>query len=118
MRRQRREDGGKQAKTLRETQGLGCGVEGTSRLRQIDGARGEVFDEIAGERFGRSDQPQHDKADRAGSAGRPLRQTGERAKQRREAVQPLSSFRDGGVVAHAGFRWSSTQCAGWRRGVD
>ena len=112
MFRQGDEDGGKQAKAVREAQGLGCGVAGTNRLRPVDGARVEVCDEIAGNGFGRSDQPQHEQADGAGTAGCPLRQTGERQKQRREAVQPLAVRRDGGVGLHAGLRWSSTQCAG------
>ena len=110
------ESRGKQPKILRETQGLGFAVAGPDRLRQPGGARREVLDKIAGDRLARADQPDHEQADGTGAAGRPLRQTGERKKQRREAFQPLSVFRDGLMETHAGLRWSSAQCAGWRRG--
>ncbi|MGY6708502.1 MAG: hypothetical protein ACXIVF_09250 [Rhizobiaceae bacterium] len=102
MLRQRGQDGGKQPKILRETQGLGFAVAGPNRLGQTGGARREVFDKIAGDRLARADQPDHEQADGTGAAGRPLRQTGERKKQRREAAQLLSALCDGLVEAHAG----------------
>jgi hypothetical protein len=101
---------------VREAKGLGGGIVVPGRLGQIDGARREVLDQIAGDRLGRADQPQHEKAHGAGAAGRPLRQVGQRQEQRREAVQLPAVFRDGGVVAHAGLRWSSRQCAAAPRG--
>jgi hypothetical protein len=116
MLRQRGEDGGKQPKILRETQGLGFAVARPNRFRQTGGARRKAFDKIAGNRLARADQPDHEQADGTGAAGRPLRQTGKRKKQRHEAVQPLSVFRDGLVETHAGLRWSSAQCAAAAKG--
>jgi hypothetical protein len=72
---------------LRQTQGLGRAVERPNRRRQTGGARRDFVDIVAGDRFGGADQPYDEQADGTAPAGRPFRQIGERAKQRREASQ-------------------------------